>query len=48
MQNKGFIRVIAILLTLVCLFYLSFSVVTSIYNNKAEEYAQGDEVKYKQ
>ena len=25
MQNKGFVRVFAILLTLVCVFYLSFS-----------------------
>ena len=32
MQNKGFIRVVAVLLTLICLFYLSFSVVTAIYN----------------
>ncbi len=48
MQNKGFIRVISVLLTLICLFYLSFSVVTSIYNNKAEEYAAGDDVKYDQ
>ena len=37
MQNKGFIRVVAVLLTLICLFYLSFSVVTAIYNNKAKE-----------
>ena len=43
MQNKGFIRVVAVLLTLICLFYLSFSVVTAIYNNKAKEYAAGDE-----
>ncbi len=27
MQNKGFVRVFAILLTLVCVFYLSFSFV---------------------
>ena len=47
MQNKGFIRVVAVLLTLICLFYLSFSVVTAIYNNKAKEYAAGDEAKYK-
>ncbi|HIX26724.1 MAG TPA: protein translocase subunit SecDF [Candidatus Barnesiella excrementigallinarum] len=47
MQNKGFIRVIAVLLTLICLFYISFSVVTAIYNNKAKEYAAGDEAKYK-
>ena len=48
MQNKGFIRVIAILLALVCLFYLSFSLVTSHYQSKAEEYAAGDEAKYKE
>ena len=30
------------LLTLVCLFYLSFSFVTRYYNNKAAEYAGGD------
>lgn len=47
MQNKGFIRVIAVLLTLICLFYISFSVVTAVYNNKAKEYAAGDEAKYK-
>ena len=29
MQNKGFVRVFAILLTLVCVFYLSFSFVPS-------------------
>lgn len=48
MQNKGFIRVFAVLLTLVCLFYISFSFVTRHYNNKAEEYANGDNLKYKQ
>ncbi len=48
MQNKGFIRIISVLLTLICLFYLSFSVVTSVYNNKAEEYAAGDQAKYQQ
>lgn len=42
MQNKGFVRVFAVLLTLVCLFYLSFSFVTRYYNNKAAEYAGGD------
>ena len=39
MQNKGFVKVFAVLLTLVCLFYLSFSFVTRHYNNKAVEYA---------
>ena len=39
MQNKGFVKVIAVLLTLICLFYLSFSVVTHHYQTKADEYA---------
>ena len=42
MQNKGFVKVFAVLLTLVCVFYLSFSFVTRHYNNKAKEYAKGD------
>jgi SecD/SecF fusion protein len=42
MQNKGFIKVFAVLLSLVCLFYLSFSFVTSYYNGKAQDYAAGD------
>ncbi len=45
MQNKGFVKVFAVLLTFVCLFYLSFSFVTAHYNNKAVEYAGGDPVK---
>ena len=45
MQNKGLIRIFAVALTLVCLFYLSFSVVTSTYNKKAIEYAAGDKMK---
>ena len=45
MQNKGLVRIFAVLLTLVCLFYLSFSVVTNTYNNKAKEYAAGDKIK---
>ena len=45
MQNKGFVKVFAVLLTLVCLFYLSFSFVTRYYNNKAAEYAAGDPAK---
>lgn len=35
MQNKGFVKIIAVLLTLICLFYLSFSAVTNHYENKA-------------
>ena len=42
MQNKGFVKVFAVLLTLVCVFYLSFSFVTRHYNSKAKEYAKGD------
>lgn len=42
MLNKGFIKTFAILLGLICLYYLSFSVVSNIYNNKAEAYADGD------
>lgn len=48
MQNKGFVKVFAVLLTLVCLFYLSFSFVTMHYNKKAAEYANGDPVKESQ
>ena len=39
MQNKGFISTIAILLVLICGFYISFSFVTSHYEKKAKEYA---------
>lgn len=45
MQNKGLVRIFALALTLVCIFYLSFSVVTSHYNAKAKEYAKGDKMK---
>ena len=43
MQNKGFVKVFALLLTLVCIFYLSFSFVTRHYTNKAYELANGNE-----
>lgn len=39
MQNKGFISVIAVLLVLICGFYISFSFVTSHFEKKAVEYA---------
>ncbi|MDR0939998.1 MAG: protein translocase subunit SecDF [Mediterranea sp.] len=42
MQNKGLVKVFAVLLTLVCVFYLSFSFVTRHYTNKAKEIAKGD------
>ena len=37
MQNKGFVKVFAVLLALVCIFYLSFSFVTRHYEKKAEK-----------
>ena len=39
MQTKGFIRVLTYALILICLFYLSFSVVSNHYMNKAEQKA---------
>ncbi|MDU1890446.1 MAG: protein translocase subunit SecDF [Dysgonomonas sp.] len=39
MQNKGFVITFSILLTLVCLFYLSFTFVTRSYDKKAVEIA---------
>ena len=41
MQNKGIVKVIAVLLMLVCCFYLSFSFVTRHYESKAA--AMGEE-----
>ena len=35
MQNKGFVKFLAIALTLICLFYLSFTVVANYVDNKA-------------
>jgi protein-export membrane protein, SecD/SecF family len=45
MQNKGFVKLLAVLLTLVCVFYLSFTFVTNSYYKKAKEYAAGDSAK---
>ena len=42
MQNKGFVTTFAVLLTLICCFYLSFTFVTRHYDKKAAEYANGD------
>ena len=39
MQNKGFIGTIAVLLILICGFYISFSFVTQRYEKEADEYA---------
>ena len=46
MQNKGFVRLLAAALMLICLFYLSFSVVTNNYDKKAKAYANGDDQEY--
>lgn len=48
MQNKGFVRVFAVLLTLVCIFYLSFTFVTNHYYKQASIYAAGDPEKESQ
>ena len=42
MQNKGFVKFFACALTLVCLFYLSFSFVTRHHMSKAAEDPQGE------
>lgn len=42
MQNKGFVKIFAILLTLVCAYYLSFSFVNTRVEKKAEKMAQGN------
>lgn len=39
MQNKGAVKLLAILLTLICLFYLSFTLVTRVHEKKADSYA---------
>ena len=39
MQNKGFVTVIAVLLSLICLFYMSFGWVVSYHEGKAEKIA---------
>lgn len=42
MQNKGFVKVIAAAFALICLFYLSFSIVSSYYKGKGEDlYGEG-------
>lgn len=42
MQNKGLVKFIAIIFTLVCLYQLSFTFVSKHYEKKAKEFAQGD------
>ncbi len=45
MQNKGFVRLIAVLLTLICLFYMSFGWIVDYHEHKAEKIAavEGEE-----
>ena len=40
MQNKGFVALIAALLTAICLFYMSFTLVVNHHDNKAQEITQ--------
>ncbi|HET8827844.1 MAG TPA: protein translocase subunit SecDF [Pelobium sp.] len=47
MQQKGLIKFVAIVLTLLCLYALSFTFVTNKVENDAREYANGDPVKEK-
>ncbi|MDR1763428.1 MAG: protein translocase subunit SecDF [Dysgonamonadaceae bacterium] len=42
MQNKGVVTFFAVLLALICLFYLSFTFVTNKYYKEAKEYSGGD------
>ncbi len=42
MQNKGLVKWTAIILVVICAFYLSFTLVSSYYGKKAKQYAGGD------
>ena len=42
MRNKGFVKFIAVALTIICLFYLSFSFVTRYHEKKAVNYPEGE------
>ena len=48
MQSKGAIKFVAILLAIACIWQLSFTLVTSIQENKAEKYAQAAVDKFTQ
>lgn len=47
MQNKGFFQFIAVLVTLACVYHLSFTFISRSVEKEAEEYAQGDVQKEK-
>ena len=44
MQNKGFVKFLAVALTLICIFYLSFSAVTAYQDKKIAALAETDSV----
>ncbi len=46
MQNKGFVKFLAVALTLICLFYLSFSVATNYVENKASKMSEQEAADY--
>jgi len=46
MQNKGFVKFLAIALTLICLFYLSFTIVANHYDSKAAEMEESEAEAY--
>ena len=45
MQNKGVVTFFAVLLALICIFYLSFTFATNRYYKMAKEYAGDDQMK---
>jgi len=47
MQNKGFVKLIAFLLSLICLFYMSFGIVVNYYEKKGDKIAveKGEQAK---
>lgn len=47
MQNKGLVITLGILLSIACLYYISFTAVSSRYNKKAEAYATQKAENYK-
>ena len=47
MQNKGAIKLLAIVFGLICIYYLSFTYVANRVEKKAKEFAKGDETKEK-
>jgi len=48
MQNKGLIRTFAIIFGLICVYYLSFTVVDKKIENNAEDYAEGNAITQKE